>query len=62
MHDLNHNLVVLTDEEINEILLPIRDHGHCWGFIADKLLKEALARKKEALKLGPYGDWPKDGH
>jgi hypothetical protein len=64
MHDPHHH-ITLTDDEIAELLEPIEGHGHCWGMIAQSLISGEIERRRQKLesqKLGPYGDWPKDGH
>lgn len=63
----------LTEDEIDELLEPIRGWGHCWGAIAQQMIQERLQdiEQKEIKdkvrawnkdKPGPYGDWPVDGH
>lgn len=64
-HD-DHNNIVLTDEEVAELLEPIADHHHCWSYIAKALIEQEKVRRfaaeKSKRKLGLYGEWPKDGH
>jgi hypothetical protein len=64
MHDPHHH-IVLTENEVADLLEPIEGHGHCWGMIAESIIAAEIDRRKRELdsrKLGPYGDWPKDGH
>jgi len=66
MHDEDHQDYFLSRREIAEILEPIRDHGHCWSAIASQMLRTERIRRirleQQRKQLGPYGDWPKDGH
>lgn len=52
----------LTDEELDEIREEIdRGGDHAWGFRLQAAIVAAI-RRKTSKRLGPYGDWPKDGH
>lgn len=37
----------LTNKEIDKLLEPIKDHGHCYGEIAETMIKNA--KKEKAL-------------
>lgn len=56
--------VTLTEDEVDELLEPIHDHGHCWGFLAQEIIKNEMERRRKSAELlvGLYGDWPADGH
>ena len=57
--------IILTEQEIEEILEPIKDHDHCWGMFAQSLIQAEIDRREReqnTKKLGPYGDWPVHGH
>lgn len=65
MPNPKNNNECLTEEEVAKLLEPIRDWEHSWGAIAQKIIEDEIERRtrvKESKKLGPYGDWPVDGH
>ena len=57
--------LIISPEEVDVLLEPIRDHGHCWGMIAQQIIKDEIESRiklDQNKRLGPYGDWPVDGH
>jgi hypothetical protein len=41
---------VLTRRDVERLLEPIADHGHCWGFIAQSMIKAEKENRKSACK------------
>lgn len=60
--DHHANQFRLTERELDEITDQV-DHGggHAWGFRFTAAVA-AAKRAKVQRRLGPYGDWPEDGH
>lgn len=60
MSDPNYD-VYISSREIEELLEPIQNHGHCWSLIAGKII--AAEKTRRAIKFcGPYDEWPVHVH
>ncbi|MFA5931831.1 MAG: hypothetical protein WC793_00420 [Candidatus Paceibacterota bacterium] len=60
-----NNDVCLTKEKVAELFKLINGWEHYWRAIIQKIIMDEISRRaliKENKKLGPYGDWPVDGH